>query len=62
VTHILSDPKKKSSSAEEENTAQDQDDDAPSDQRHPWAPVWSSALFMAVMLAFGCAYMRWSEF
>lgn len=28
----------------------------------PWAPVWSSLAFMAVMLAIGCAYMQWQEF
>lgn len=28
----------------------------------PWQPVWSGALFMAVMLAIGCAYMERMEF
>ena len=28
----------------------------------PWAPVWSSLAFMAVMLGLGCAYMQWQEF
>ena len=29
---------------------------------NPWAPVWSSLAFMAVMLGIGCAYMQWQEF
>jgi ABC-type transport system involved in multi-copper enzyme maturation permease subunit len=28
----------------------------------PWQPVYSSALFMAAMLAIGCLYMEWQEF
>jgi ABC-type transport system involved in multi-copper enzyme maturation permease subunit len=38
----------------------DTDDDTA--EPSPWAPVWSSLGFMAVMLAVGCAYMQWQEF
>ena len=33
---------------------------APDDD--PWQPVWSGALFMAIMLAIGCVYMERMEF
>src|SRR5436190_9461603 len=65
VTHILSDPKREkaqeNSDAVEEGA--EETDDAPARAiAHPWSPVWSSAVFMAVMLALGCAYMHWQEF
>jgi len=28
----------------------------------PWAPVWSSALFMFVVLGIACVYIEWQEF
>lgn len=67
VTHILSDPKKQKAEEApegEEEAAAPEIDDAPAPRgvRNPWSPVWSSAIFMAVMLAFGCAYMQWQEF
>ncbi len=29
---------------------------------NPWSPVWSSALFVAVMLGICCIYIEWQEF
>ncbi|MDA1051083.1 MAG: ABC transporter permease subunit [Planctomycetota bacterium] len=29
---------------------------------NPWAPVWSSALFMFVVLGIACVYIEWQEF
>jgi len=29
---------------------------------NPWTPVWSSALFMLVMLVAACVYIEWQEF
>jgi hypothetical protein len=31
-------------------------------QRHPWTPVWSCAIFIAVMLGLGCWLMERREF
>lgn len=31
-------------------------------QIDPWAPVWSSALFMFVVLLIACVYIEWQEF
>lgn len=28
----------------------------------PWQPIWSSGLFLVVMLAIGCIYIEWQEF
>ena len=28
---------------------------------HPWTPLWSSALFMVVILAAACIYIEWQE-
>jgi hypothetical protein len=28
----------------------------------PWAPLWSSALFMFVVLGIACVYIEWQEF
>ena len=65
VTHILSD-RKREVAQENADAAEDgaeETDDAPARAvSHPWAPVWSSAIFMAVMLALGCLYMQWQEF
>jgi hypothetical protein len=62
VTYILSEPPKKKA-ASEEQSGEDIEDDAPQrEEIHPWSPVWSSAIFMAVMLAIGCVYMQWQEF
>jgi hypothetical protein len=42
----------------------DGDADLASAQRviDPWTPLWSSAIFTAVMLTIACAYIEWQEF
>lgn len=62
VTHILSDPNQAQENPEAAEDGGEEPDDAPDRVPHPWSPVWSSAIFMAVMLALGCAYMQWQEF
>ncbi|MCE9529237.1 MAG: hypothetical protein K8R36_24585, partial [Planctomycetales bacterium] len=76
VTYILSDAKQQAKqSIQPEATkvgaeatiaadegAEESDDAQPRGVDNPWSPVWSSAIFMAVMLALGCAYMQWQEF
>jgi ABC-type transport system involved in multi-copper enzyme maturation permease subunit len=76
VTHILSDAKQQAKQEVQPEAAKagaaattaadegaEESDDAPSrGVDNPWSPVWSSAIFMAVMLALGCAYMQWQEF
>jgi len=56
VEHLL----EQGNETEEKPKPAEAADDALTDG--PWAPVWSSLAFMAVMLALGCAYMQWQEF
>lgn len=63
VTYLLSDAKKtKEGNAPPADEGSAEGDASPRSESHPWSPVWSSAIFMAVMLAIGCAYMQWQEF
>jgi hypothetical protein len=59
VEHVL----KQAEKSEPKDAAEKKrDGDEGEVKESPWAPVWSSLGFMAVMLALGCAYMQWQEF
>ena len=47
---------------EQATQKQGEDEEAAQEPLHPWRPVTSSALFMAVMLAIGCLYIHRQEF
>ena len=53
--YFLSDKKTETSSS---------DDDLSDAQTatNPWTPLWSSALFMFVVLVIACVYIEWQEF
>lgn len=55
VEHVLKKAEKKDAQPRPKRVGE-------ADEPSPWAPVWSSAAFMAVMLALGCLYMQWQEF
>ena len=45
-----------------ETTSNNQDLTDAQQKRNPWTPVWSSALFMIVVLGIACVYIEWQEF
>ncbi len=47
-----------------EKTEELQRDDLAAAQRNvdPWAPLWSSAIFVCAMLAIACVYVEWQDF
>lgn len=57
VNYLLS-----GSAIESTTVASRQDLDAAVNARDPWAPVWSSGLFVGVILAIGCLYLERQEF
>jgi ABC-type transport system involved in multi-copper enzyme maturation permease subunit len=62
VQYLLADSAQKAArKSEDEGVVVEALESNPLDN-HPWSPVWSSAIFMAVMLALGCVYMHWQEF
>jgi len=57
VNYLLS-----GSAIESTTVASRQDLDAAVSARDPWAPVWSSGLFVGVILAIGYLYLERQEF
>ncbi|MCA9124339.1 MAG: ABC transporter permease subunit [Planctomycetaceae bacterium] len=51
-------------SGKETQSAGSSDENLSASQRDldPWTPLWSSALFMCVVLGIACAYIEWQEF
>jgi hypothetical protein len=62
VQYLLADSAQKAAKKSEDEGVVVEAMEANPLDNHPWSPVWSSAIFMAVMLALGCAYMHWQEF
>lgn len=63
VTYLLLDPAKTSSRENKEETGRSTGERSSSERiQNPWQPVYSSFVFMVVMLAIGCVYMEWQEF
>jgi hypothetical protein len=57
VNYLLS-----GSNVDASTTGGRQDLDAARSADDPWAPVWSSGLFVGVILALGCFYLERQEF
>ncbi|MBC8351019.1 MAG: ABC transporter permease subunit [Planctomycetes bacterium] len=49
-------------SGKETQVADSSDLSIAQEELNPWAPVWSSALFMFVVLGVACVYIEWQEF
>ncbi len=54
--YFMSGKETQSTGSSEENLSASQRD------LDPWAPLWSSALFMFVVLGIACVYIEWQEF
>jgi len=54
--YVMSGKETQATGSSEENLSASQRD------LDPWTPLWSSALFMFVVLGIACVYIEWQEF